>query len=105
MLFRDFFLFFSSHLSEKMEWAKHFITEGFVALEQALTQTAGRFCVGDEPCIADFCLVPQVYNARRYGVDLSLFPHIVRIDSELEKLPFAIAAHPNSQPDFDPEAK
>jgi maleylacetoacetate isomerase len=89
----------------QMDWAKHFITEGLTAIEAALASSAGKFCVGDEPSVADFCLIPQVYNAKRYGVDLSLFPTIVRINDSFEKLPFAIAAHPNAQPDFDPEAK
>ena len=88
-----------------MEWAKHFITEGFRAIETVLLVSAGQFCVGDEPTIADFCLIPQVYNAKRFGVDLALFPTIMRVNDAFEKLPFAVAAHPNSQPDFDPEAK
>ena len=88
-----------------MEWGKHFITEGFAAIEAALQSSAGKFCVGDEPTMADFCLIPQVYNAKRFGVDLAQFPTIMRINDAFEKLPFAILAHPNSQPDFDPEAK
>jgi maleylacetoacetate isomerase len=89
----------------KMEWAKHFITEGLAAVESVLEQTAGHFCVGNDPTMADFCLIPQVYNAKRYAVDLSRFPRIMAIHDRFEKLPFAVAAHPNSQPDFDPEAK
>ncbi len=89
----------------KMEWGKHFITEGFQAVESVLADSAGEFCVGNDPSIADFCLIPQVYNARRFGVDLAQFPRIMAINDRFEKLPFAIAAHPNSQPDFDPEAK
>lgn len=47
------------------EWAQHFITRGFQALEQLLQDTAGRYCVGDEVTMADLCLVPQVANADR----------------------------------------
>lgn len=48
-------------------WAKYWITKGFTALEKLLTHCAGRYCVGDEITLADCCLVPQVFNARRYG--------------------------------------
>ena len=83
----------------KIAWGKHWIQQGFVALERMLEQTAGMFCVGDAITMADLCLVPQVYNARRFKVDLSAFPLISRIDATLSALPEFVAAHPDQQPD------
>ncbi|XP_046658360.1 probable maleylacetoacetate isomerase 2 [Homalodisca vitripennis] len=90
--------------AKKMEWAQLFINRGFRAVEKLLTSSAGKFCVGDELSIADCCLVPQVFNARRFGVDLRPYPIILRIDRELENHPAFLAAHPSSQPDCPPEA-
>ncbi|CAB3375231.1 Hypothetical predicted protein [Cloeon dipterum] len=90
---------------KKKEWACHWITRGFNALEKTLETTAGKYCVGDEITMADCCLVPQLYNARRFQLDLEPYPNIVRIDQELENHPAFKAAHPNSQPDCPPEAK
>lgn len=55
------------HVGEekKKEWAQHWITRGFRAVEKLLSTSAGKFCVGDEVTMADCCLVPQVFNARR----------------------------------------
>lgn len=56
------------HVGEekKKEWAQHWITRGFRAVEKALSTSAGKYCVGDEISMADCCLVPQVFNARRW---------------------------------------
>ena len=88
-------------LPPRNDWAKHFITEGFKGLEPVLVKSAGRYCVGDHLSFADCCLVPQVYNARRYNVDMSAFPTIVRVDATLSELPAFKAAHPSVQPDAD----
>ncbi|MGZ2373849.1 maleylacetoacetate isomerase [Sinorhizobium medicae] len=65
----------------RREWMQKFIGEGLAAFERMLDHPAtGAFCHGDSPTMADICLVPQVYNARRWGVDLSTFPKIVAID-------------------------
>ena len=84
---------------KRPEWAKYWIEVGFEALEKELKCTAGRFCIGDEVTVADVCLVPQVFNAVRFKVDMAKFPIISRIEAELSKLPAFIAAHPNMQPD------
>ncbi|XP_059482274.1 probable maleylacetoacetate isomerase 2 [Neocloeon triangulifer] len=89
---------------KKKEWACHWMTRGFRAVEKMLSATAGKYCVGDEITMADCCLVPQVFNARRFQVDLRPFPNVVRIDRELESHPAFIGAHPNNQPDCPPEA-
>jgi maleylacetoacetate isomerase len=78
------------------DWMRHFITRGFDGLEALLAQdSSGRFAVGDTVTLADICLVPQVYNARRWGVDLAPFPTILRIDAALTALPAFAAAHPD----------
>uniref|UniRef100_UPI00398E79C2 maleylacetoacetate isomerase isoform X2 n=1 Tax=Pristiophorus japonicus TaxID=55135 RepID=UPI00398E79C2 len=88
---------------KKLEWAQHFITNGFQALERLLQQTAARYCVGDEVTMADLCLVPQVYNAARFKVDLAPFPTIVKINSSLLELEAFKVSHPSSQPDTPPQ--
>ena len=64
-------------------WYRHWIQEGFVALE-AMAPEAGMFG-GEKPNLADVCLVPQIYNARRFDLDLSAYPRLVRIDAECNK--------------------
>ncbi|MFN9470367.1 maleylacetoacetate isomerase [Acidovorax sp.] len=86
----------------KSDWIKHWIAEGFAALEAELTATgsgAGKFCFGDTPTIADCCLVPQLFNARRFEVDLSPYPTLVAIDGRCQALPAFQQAHPSQQPD------
>jgi len=84
---------------QKLAWGKHWITDGFVALEAVLADTAGTCCVGDEVTMADCCLVPQVYNANRFGCDMTKFPIITKINEHLCQLSPFIAAHPSKQPD------
>jgi maleylacetoacetate isomerase len=88
-------------LPERQEWMRHWIHEGFTALETLLADdpSTGTFCEGDLPGIADCCLVPQVYNARRFNIDLGPFPTIVRIDAACLSLPAFDAARPELQPD------
>ncbi|QKK28715.1 maleylacetoacetate isomerase [Rhizobium indicum] len=76
------------------EWMKHFITDGLRKLE-AMIGEAGAFSFGDAPTMADLCLVPQVYNARRWEVDLTAFKRISDIDSKCAELPAFQAAHPD----------
>jgi len=82
-------------------WYAHWIHEGFAAIESLLTQSdaTGDFCHGDAPTQADCCLVPQVYNARRFEVDLSPYPTIERIEQACLALPAFDAARPENQPD------
>ena len=75
-------------------WMRHFITLGFQGLEPMLTGDTA-FCHGDRPGLADLCLVPQVYNARRWGVDLIPFPRIRTIAERMEALRPVAAAHPD----------
>ena len=77
-------------------WQQKFIGEGLAAVEVMLDHPAtGRFCHGDRVTMADLCLVPQVYNARRWEVDVTSFSRISRIVAELEAIPAIAAAHPD----------
>ncbi len=77
-------------------WYRHWIQTGFDALELSLTRGAfsGRFCHGDTPGMADVLLVPQVFNARRFAVDLAPYPRIVAIDAACREIPAFAAAAP-----------
>jgi maleylacetoacetate isomerase len=77
------------------DWYRHWIREGFDALEALAAPRAGRFLYGDAPTLADICLVPQMYNARRFDLPLDAWPTLVRADASATALaPFA-AAHPD----------
>ncbi|XP_077395673.1 maleylacetoacetate isomerase isoform X3 [Festucalex cinctus] len=91
--------------AEKVPWAQHFINRGFEALEPLLKQTAGKYCVGDEISMADICLVPQVYNAERFNVDMSLYPTIQRLNQTLVKIDAFQTSHPSRQPDTPVELR
>jgi maleylacetoacetate isomerase len=82
-------------------WVRHWIGESFVSLEALLSESAGRYCFGDELTLADVCLVPQMYNARRFGCDLTPFPSIVRVTEALRALPEFARAAPELQPDAE----
>ncbi|XP_010160745.1 maleylacetoacetate isomerase isoform X2 [Antrostomus carolinensis] len=90
---------------KKMEWAQNCITSGFQALEQILQHTAGRYCMGDEVSMADLCLVPQVYNAERFKVDMGPYPTITRINKALLELEAFKVSHPSQQPDTPAELR
>lgn len=75
-------------------WMRHFITLGFEGLEAMLTPDT-PFSIGETPGLADLCLLPQVYNARRWGVDMAAFPCITAIAARMEALPQVAAAHPD----------
>ena len=84
------------------DWVKHWLASGLAALEAAVKAGAGRFCHGDAVTLADLFLVPQLYGARRFGVDLSPCPTLLRIDEACRKLePFRLA-EPAVQPDAPP---
>jgi maleylacetoacetate isomerase len=80
-------------------WYAHWVTEGFCAVEALLASTSGPFAFGAEPTLADCYLIPQVFNARRFGVALDAFPRILAIDAHCATLPAFIAAAPDKQPD------
>jgi maleylacetoacetate isomerase len=81
------------------EWYRHWVATGLGAFEEALGRGVlrGRFCCGDQPGMADVCLVPQLYNARRYSVDLTPYPRIVAIDAACGELPAFASSAPDKQ--------
>ncbi len=90
-------------------WVGHWIDRGFAALERwvsampsAATEAGQqRFCFGNAATLADVCLVPQMYNARRFSVDVTPYPRLVAICAHLEALPAFAAARPEDQPDAE----
>ena len=81
--------------AERDEWYRHWIREGFDALEALARPRAGRFLYGDSVTTADVCLVPQMFNARRFEVDLAPYPTLVRCDAEAAAIDAFAAAHPD----------
>jgi maleylacetoacetate isomerase len=77
-------------------WYRHWVTEGLASLEAMASSRAGRFLFGDSPTLADICLVPQMFNARRFEVPLGDFPTLVRADAEAGRLEAFAAAHPDA---------
>ena len=78
-------------------WMHHFIPLGLAGLEALLRGgPEGPYCHGDRVTLADLCLVPQVFNARRWNVELGPYPRIVAIDAALQALPAVQAAHPDA---------
>lgn len=83
-------------------WARLFIEKGLLALEQLAKARAGAFLFGDTPTLADVYLVPQLYNARRFGVPLDAFATLTRAEANAQALPAFRAAVPEAQPDAEP---
>ena len=87
--------------AQKLNWYRHWIDEGFRPIEQILEKTApdGPFCFGERVTLADICLVPQIYNARRFELDLTPYPRIVAIEQHCLTLDAFERAKPDNQPD------
>ncbi|KPH04916.1 maleylacetoacetate isomerase [Rhizobium acidisoli] len=77
------------------EWMKHFIGDGLRLVEAMIGEADGKFSFGDRPTMADLCLIPQLYNARRWGVVVTAFSRITDIDARCAELPAFQAAHPD----------
>ncbi|WP_234186724.1 maleylacetoacetate isomerase [Shinella sp. NM-101] len=83
-------------------WCQRWITDGLAACEALLDRRpASAFCFGDEPTLADICLVPQMFSANRFGVDTSAMPRLCAIRTACEALPAFASAHPEKQPDWE----
>jgi len=89
-------------------WIAHWIARGFsglerwiAALDPAVAPSTRRFCFGTQVTLADVCLVPQMYNARRFEVDLAPYPGLVAVCRHLEAEPAFAAARPEAQPDAE----
>ncbi len=86
------------HAQDEVDrWYVHWITEGLSALEAMAAPRAGHYLYGDSPTIADVCLVPQLYNARRFNVPLDDYPNLLRADENANKLDAFALAHPDKQ--------
>lgn len=83
----------------KNTWYHHWVASGFAALEILLKRHSGRYCFGDTVTLADLCLVPQVYNAMRFNVDLTPYPNIMRVWAECNQLEAFADAAPERQAD------
>ncbi|MDA5194855.1 maleylacetoacetate isomerase [Govanella unica] len=81
------------------QWYRHWVVTGFAALEAQAARHSQPFLCGDTPTLADICLVPQMYNARRFATDLTPYPRLVAIDAAATALPAFAKAAPEEQPD------
>jgi maleylacetoacetate isomerase len=88
---------------QRAAWYRHWVGLGLTAVESMLAGSpeTGRFCHGETPGLADCCLVPQLYNARRFDCDLDAFPTVLRIEAACLALPAVRAAAPEAQPDAE----
>jgi maleylpyruvate isomerase len=85
----------------RAKWSQHWIETGFDAIESRLAPLPGPFAFGTQPTLADICIVPQVFNARRFGVDLAPYRRIREIDAAAAKLEAFATAEPGRQPDAE----
>ncbi len=85
-------------------WAREWIARGFAGLEVLVARHGGRHAYGDAPTLADCLLVPQIYNARRYGVAMQEFPRLSAVWEAANALPAFVRAAPEAQPDAQPDA-
>jgi maleylacetoacetate isomerase len=82
-------------------WYRHWIADGLAKLEAELASSKGRFCHGDTPTMADCCLVPQIFNAKRYQSDLAPYPQTMRVFEACMQLEAFDRAQPSKQPDAE----
>jgi maleylpyruvate isomerase len=83
------------------EWAAWANREGLSACEALVAHEAGPFCFGDKPSLADLCLVPQLGNARRFGVDVSAYPRLLKAEAAAREMKAFADAAPDRQPDAE----
>ncbi len=88
---------------QKTQWIQHWIGLGLKALEAQIATSgrSGRFSFGDSPTLADCCLIPQLFSAERFNVDLGDFPSLLRISRACSEMEAFRAAHPARQPDTE----
>jgi maleylpyruvate isomerase len=82
-------------------WIRRWVTSGLAAVETLARETAGTYAIGDDVTFADLCIVPQLFFARRFAIDLAQYPTLVRIDEACAKLPAFEAAHARNMPDAE----
>lgn len=94
---------FKADPQARKDWYHHWIAQGFNAFEELLRRyqpAEANFCLGDQPTLADCCLIPQVANAQRMGCDLSAYPKLLAVYEFCQQLPAFQQAAPAQQPDF-----
>lgn len=84
---------------QKKDWMQHWLAEGLLALEAMVKPLASDYCFGNQLTLADICLVPQVFNAERFGHDMAAYPTLKAIAERCRALPAFERAHPANQPD------
>ena len=90
---------FGSNQKKRGAWYHHWLAEGFKTIEAMIKDEPGDFACGNEPTLADICLVPQIYNAKRYEFDLRAYPTIRQIDDRCQAVEAFARAAPQHQPD------
>lgn len=90
---------YEANQGDKAAWAASWIARGFEALERMVAPVCGKYCFGDRPGAADAFLIPQVYGANRFGVDMSEYPNLKRINENCLTLEAFQKAEPSAQPD------
>lgn len=87
--------------NQKAAWYHHWVSKGLTALEKRLANNpfTAKYCFGDTPTLADVCLIPQLYNAKRFQCDTSNYPTLMRINAECLQLPAFIEAEPREVED------
>lgn len=83
--------------AQKTSWYHHWLRQGLAPLEQQLGGSDSPFCCGESPTLADICLVPQLYNARRFELDLTPYPRLTAIEQACNRLDAFSQAHPDRQ--------
>ena len=88
-------------MNRSPEWAAWANREGLAACETLVAKEPGPFCFGEVPTTADLCLVPQLANARRFGVDVSAFPRLLQAEAAAKVIKAFADAAPDRQPDAE----
>jgi len=88
---------------QRTNWQRHWIPVGFESLEKmlSLSKNTGTYCYGDTPTIADICLIPQIFNARRVNLEVERYPTLSRVFAHAMQHPAFDAAQPKNQPDAE----
>ncbi len=91
----------AANQQQKSDWYHHWINSTFAALEEQLRTrtTESVFCFTDQPSLAEVCLIPQIFNAKRFYVDMSAYPLLSDIDQKCQKISAFVEAHPTRQAD------
>lgn len=86
---------------KKKAWAAHWIKVGFDKLERLVMKTAAQYCIGSQLTAADLFVVPQIYNARRFGLDMNNYPTLLKVEENCLQLEAFKKSLPEAQPDFN----